>query len=405
MLAIRHDAIRHRPHTMRTSYHGMDIHVDSIQIVDFLVPKLTAEHMGGSKFRFVTHGGGMRYLGLYSAVYKTTREGQFEALLDDIRIQLDVKFEKVDDDVLVTQKKCTAKFEEVLVHLTPTLPSQILDLLRERIQKRFQEKVCPALMKFTEKIANITQSLASIEDITWQSESAGAPCIVRHENAAWRFDTKGVKLSFKRSSPREKRSASGTSVKEIESTQNEMASVSLTEDYINEMLGELVENDKILFHLHRITEIGRALRTKCDEDGGCLGANADLDRVIDGSGHLDSRVTEAPFLEIKAHSAYLHLTLHTVLSYQNRAAHHRIPYLRLGTYMKLRIADLFVDPSDVGGRYKWSARFEIVDLKNVIRLVADQRRAYRFRGNENDSSGRAKATTTTPNPHRSMFHF
>ncbi|EPB79095.1 hypothetical protein ANCCEY_01848 [Ancylostoma ceylanicum] len=194
-------------------------------------------HMGGSKFRFVTHGGGMRYLGLYSAVYKTTREGQFEALLDDIRIQLDVKFEKVDDDVL---------------------------------------------------------------------ESAGAPCIVRHENAAWRFDTKGVKLSFKRSSPREKRSASGTSVKEIE--------------------------------------------------------------VRVQPRHLDSRVTEAPFLEIKAHSAYLHLTLHTVLSYQNRAAHHRIPYLRLGTYMKLRIADLFVDPSDVGGRYKWSARFEIVDLKVSYRF-------------------------------------
>lgn len=43
MLAIRHDAIRHRPHTMRTSYHGMDINVDSIQIVDFLVPKITAE--------------------------------------------------------------------------------------------------------------------------------------------------------------------------------------------------------------------------------------------------------------------------------------------------------------------------------------------------------------------------
>ncbi|KAL6734994.1 hypothetical protein Aduo_005477 [Ancylostoma duodenale] len=369
MLAIRHDAIRHRPHTMRTSYHGMDIHVDSIQIVDFLVPKLTAEHMGGSKFRFATHGGGMRYLGLYSAVYKTTREGQFEALLDDIRIQLDVKFEKVDDDVLVTQKKCTAQFEEVLVHLTPTMPSQILDLLRERIQRRFQEKVCPALMKFTEKIAHVTQSLASIEDITWQSESAGSPCIVRHEKAAWRFDAKGLKLSFKRSSPREKRSATSNNVKEIESTQNEMASVSLTEDYINEMLGELAENDNVLFHLHRITEVEKALRTHCDEDGGCLGAIADLARVIDGSGHLDCRVIDAPFVEIKNdHSAFLHLALNTVLSFQNRAAHHRIPYLRLETYMKLRIAQLFVDPSDVDGRYKWSARFEIVELKVSYRF-------------------------------------
>ncbi|KIH68656.1 hypothetical protein ANCDUO_01010 [Ancylostoma duodenale] len=262
--------------------------------------------MGGSKFRFATHGGGMRYLGLYSAVYKTTREGQFEALLDDIRIQLDVKLEKVDDDVL---------------------------------------------------------------------ESAGSPCIVRHEKAAWRFDAKGMKLSFKRSSPREKRSATSNNVKEIEvrvqprlrsakSTQNEMASVSLTEDYINEMLGELAENDNVLFHLHRITEVEKALRTHCDEDGGCLGAIADLARVIDGSGHLDSRVIDAPFVEIKNdHFAFLHLALNTVLSFQNRAAHHRIPYLRLETYMKLRIAQLFVDPSDVDGRYKWSARFEIVELK------------------------------------------
>lgn len=72
----------------------------------------------------------------------------------------------------------------------------------------------------------------------------------------------------------------------LQGTQNELASVSLTEDYINEMLEELVENDNVLFHLHRITEVEKALRTHCREDGGCLGAITDLDRVVEGSGEL-----------------------------------------------------------------------------------------------------------------------
>ncbi|VDO23911.1 unnamed protein product [Haemonchus placei] len=130
MLAIRHDAMRHRPHTIRTSYHGMDININSIQIVDFLVPKLEAERLSETKFRFFTHGGGMRYLGLYSTVYKTKREGQFEAILDDIRIQLDVEFSDEDEHITVTKKKCIARIEEVLVQLIPPMPTQIINLLR-----------------------------------------------------------------------------------------------------------------------------------------------------------------------------------------------------------------------------------------------------------------------------------
>lgn len=52
----------------------------------------------------------MRYLGLYSTVYKTTREGQFEALLDDVRINLDVEFHEEDDHITVC----------LLCHITPS---------------------------------------------------------------------------------------------------------------------------------------------------------------------------------------------------------------------------------------------------------------------------------------------
>ncbi|KHJ98744.1 hypothetical protein OESDEN_01272 [Oesophagostomum dentatum] len=364
MLAIRHDAIRHRPHTMRTSYHGIDIFVDSIQVLDFVAPKLTAEHLGGSNFRFVTHGGGMRYLGLYSAVYKTTREGQFEARLDDIRVHLDVTFEKLGDHVAVATKKCSAKFEEVLVQMTPTMPSQILDLLRGRIEIRFQEKICPALIHFTKKLVNITPSIASIEDITPREVDVSSPCTVDHENAAWRYDTKGMKLSFKRANPRQKRSAADNSVKEAEVNQNEKASVSLTEDYINEVLADLMENDNVYFHLHRIPEVEKILETYCDEDQDCIGSVVNLERVKHGSGQLNSRITTTPFVELSDRdSAFLHLTLDTVLSFQNRAAHHRLPYLRLETFMKLRIADISIDQSEDDGSFKWSARFEIAELK------------------------------------------
>ncbi|KAK6011318.1 hypothetical protein OSTOST_23603, partial [Ostertagia ostertagi] len=361
MLAIRHDAIRHRPHTIRTSYHGMDINVDSIQIVDFLVPKLEVERLSETKFRFFTHGGGMRYLGLYSTVYKTTREGQFEALLDDIRIQLDVEFSDEDEHITVTEKKCSAKVEEVLVQLTPSMPSQIVNLLRERIQHRFQEKVCPAFIHYVGKVANIVKSLASIEDITTRTDGPLSPCVIEHDRVATRLDSRGAKLSFKRTISREKRSASSNSIAEPEIFVSEMASVSVTEDYINEMLYDLTESGNIIFHLHRIPAIQEVLRTRCD-DGHCLGVFADLDRVTDGSGHLDSRVTSSPRVEILNDQAMLHLSLDTVLSYENRAAHHRIPYLRFGTVISMRITELNVSVSD-DGYYRWTARYDIVELK------------------------------------------
>lgn len=362
MTAIRHDAIRHRPHTIRTTYHGMDINVDSIQIVDFLMSKLEIERLGESRFRFFTHGGGMRYLGLYSTVYKTTREGQFEALLDDVRINLDVEFHEEDDHITVIERKCSARFEEVLVQLTPTMPSQILNLLRERIQTRLHEKVCPAFLHYLKKIVGITKSLGAIEDFIRRKDESFPLCLIEHERVATRFDSRGVKLSFKRLISREKRSALSNHA-EHESPVDEMASVSVTEDYINEMLVDLSDSGNIIFHLHRIPDIQDLLRTRC-ENAQCLGALVDLDRVTDGSGHLDSRVMSAPRLEIHHGYALLHLVLSTVLSYENRAAHHRIPYLRFDTVLTARVTKLSVEPDDdEGHRYTWTARFEITELE------------------------------------------
>ncbi|CAJ0606896.1 unnamed protein product [Cylicocyclus nassatus] len=370
MLAIRHDARRHRPQMLRASYHGLDIRVDSLQIVDFIVPKLSAEHLGGSNFRFLTHGGGLRYLGLYSATYRTTREGQFEAIMEDMQIQLDVTIEKSKEKSVVTLSKCITKFDDVLVQLTPTMPTQILDLLRELIKERFHEAVCPALVKYVEKVADMTDTLASIDEIVPKKDNTDSPKLVNHEKAAWRYDTRGVKLSFKRTNPRKKRSTLDNNVKDHENIHNEMASVSLTEDYVNEMLTDLMENDNVIFHLHHIPEIAKLLRTHCDEDSQCLGSMVNLDSVKDGSAHLNSHPVAAPFVEFEHNAAFLHLALSTVLSFQNRAAHHRIPYLRLETYLKLRIADLLIDPIDASEYYKWSARYEIDELK-VIRAHTD----------------------------------
>ncbi|KAK5979276.1 BPI1 domain-containing protein [Trichostrongylus colubriformis] len=361
MLAIRHDAMRHRPHTIRASYHGMDITVDSIQIVEFLVPKLEVERLGETKFRFFTHGGGMRYLGLYSTVYKTTREGQFEALVDDIRIQVDVEFSDEDNHVIVSEKKCSAGVGETLVQLIPSMPSQIVNLLSERIQHRFHEKVCPAFTHYVGEVANIVRSLASIEDVTTQKDELSLPCVIEHDRVATRIDSRGAKLSFKRTIPREKRSAISNAVVEPEIPVDEMASVSVTEDYINEMLCDLTESGSIIFHLHRIPAVQEVLRTQCD-DRRCLGAFADLDRVTDGSGHLDSFVTSSPRVEFYNDQALVHISLNTVLSYENRAAHHRIPYLRFGTDMTMRLTKLNFGVSD-DGYYRWTARYEIVELK------------------------------------------
>lgn len=72
----------------------------------------------------------------------------------------------------------------------------------------------------------------------------------------------------------------------------------------------------------------------------------------------------APRLEIHHGYALLHLVLSTVLSYENRAAHHRIPYLRFDTVLTARVTKLSVEPDDdEGHRYTWTARFEITELE------------------------------------------
>ncbi|VDL82928.1 unnamed protein product [Nippostrongylus brasiliensis] len=171
----------------------------------------------------------MRYLGLYSTVYKTTREGQFEALLDDVRIQLDVE---IHED-------------------------------NEQISTRLHEKVCPALIHFARKIANIAKSVAVIEDIARKNDVKAKACPIEHERVASRFDSRGVKLSFKRMSPREKRSALDNSAEHKVPT-TEMGSVAVTEEYINEMLFDLTENDNIIFHLHRIPEVQQTYNVHTD---------------------------------------------------------------------------------------------------------------------------------------------
>ncbi|KAK6057465.1 hypothetical protein COOONC_05017 [Cooperia oncophora] len=149
-------------------------------------------------------------------VYKTTREGQFEALLDDIRIQLDVEFTDEEEHVTVTEKKCSARVEEVLVQLIPSMPSQIVNLLRERIQHRFNEKLCLAFTHYVGKVANIVKSLASIEDYTTRKGLPLSPCVIEHDRVATRLDSRGAKLSFKRAISREKRSAITNGVDEPE---------------------------------------------------------------------------------------------------------------------------------------------------------------------------------------------
>ncbi|KAK6056491.1 hypothetical protein COOONC_06004 [Cooperia oncophora] len=232
---------------------------------------------------------------------------------------------------------------------------------RERIQHRFNEKLCLAFTHYVGKVANIVKSLASIEDYTTRKGLPLSPCVIEHDRVATRLDSRGAKLSFKRAISREKRSAITNGVDEPEATGGEMASVSVTEDYINEMLYDLTESGNIIFHLHRIPVVHQFLRTQCDSEQ-CIGALVDLDVVTDGSGHLDSRVTSSPRIEILKDQAILHLSLDTVLSYENRAAHHRIPYLRFGMVISMRLTELDIGISE-DGYYKWTARYEIIELE------------------------------------------
>uniref|UniRef100_A0A0K0DCB6 BPI2 domain-containing protein n=1 Tax=Angiostrongylus cantonensis TaxID=6313 RepID=A0A0K0DCB6_ANGCA len=363
ILAIRHDVMRHRPRNIRTSYHGMDINVDSIEIVDFLPPRLEVERLNASQIRFQTHGGGMRYLGLYSTIYKTTREGQFEALLDNVQVLTDIELLHNNNHIKVTERYCEAKFDEVLVQLTPTMPSQIIELLKERLQYRFHESLCSAIPHFAEKTASIITSIASIEDFTDHKEQLPPTCVLRYVNALSRLNSRGAKISFKRCIPRERRTTKDTATIDPEAiVESEMASISIREDYINEMFYDLKQSGNIVFHLHLVPDIEKMLSTHCD-DHACLGHYMNLNDVINGTGHLDSHVISTPRIEIYHDHAILHLSLSTVLSFESRRTQRRISPLQFETVLCLQITELNVEFSEENGYYRWMARYEIVHTK------------------------------------------
>ncbi|VDM56827.1 unnamed protein product [Angiostrongylus costaricensis] len=362
ILAIRHDVMRHRPRSIRTSYHGMDINVDSIEIVDFLPPRLEVERLNVSQIRFQTHGGGMRYLGLYSTFYKTTREGQFEALLDNLQVLTDIELLHNNNHIKITERYCDAKFHEVLVQFTPTMPSQIIELLKERLQHRFHENLCPAIPHFAEKTANIITSIASIEDFIDPKERLPPMCALRYVSTLSRLNSRGAKISFKRCIPRAKRPTKDATAIDPEAiVESEMASFSIREDYINEMLYDLKQSGNIVFHLHLVPDIEKMLSTHCD-DQACLGHYMNLN-VINGTGHLDSHVISTPRIEIHHDHAILHLSLSTVLSFESRRTQRRISYLQFETVLCLQLTELNVEFSEENGYYQWMARYEIIHTK------------------------------------------
>ncbi|VDO13686.1 unnamed protein product, partial [Haemonchus placei] len=116
---------------------------------------------------------------------------------------------------------------------------------REKIEHRFYEKVCTASIPYITKVANMIRSLAFIEDISARESGSLPPCTIEHDRVAVRLDSRGVKLSFKRTIPRQKRATSPNSIVEADVSDNsisEMASVSVTEEYINEILYDLTES-------------------------------------------------------------------------------------------------------------------------------------------------------------------
>uniref|UniRef100_A0A1I7XPC9 BPI1 domain-containing protein n=1 Tax=Heterorhabditis bacteriophora TaxID=37862 RepID=A0A1I7XPC9_HETBA len=161
MLTIRHDSMRHPPSTILASYLGMELRINFIQIVDFVVPELHMEYVTPSIIRFSTSGGSLRYLGLYSAVYKTTREGQFEALLENMQIELTLEFDMHNGSYMVSK---------IFI-----------------------------VIEYAGKITNLTQNLAAVEDTIALKQTEQRLCLLKHELISVTVDEYGILMLFRKS--------------------------------------------------------------------------------------------------------------------------------------------------------------------------------------------------------------
>ncbi|CAD6192587.1 unnamed protein product [Caenorhabditis auriculariae] len=332
------DAIlRHRPESLNDTYLTLEIVVDNIQIVELHMPHLTYQVTGPKALDVKMAGGSARGIGLYSAVYKTKREGQFEVDLSGFLLTLPLR--SSTDGTLSVSDGCSLEIDEVNVVMTPAIPDPITEKLRSRVIKNVEETSCRQARAFVSRLSKRYKETVKFTDIT---EGSSPPAF-------------GISL-FLEDGLHTTSNAEDSSLDENnEHSISETVEVKIDEATIAAELEKLYTAANTNFHWHVLPELDD-LTKGCSGQVECLG-------LLEGQ--LVSELRQAPSVKFSEGIAHVTLPLTTTLTHGSRNL------FAVDTDVELAVDKFFLhSPED--GRVDWSARYSLVEAK-VTRVFASRR--------------------------------
>ncbi|CAJ0566847.1 unnamed protein product, partial [Mesorhabditis spiculigera] len=320
LAVLRHDLIRSHPPRLEASILGANLTVDEVQVADFQAPMISTELRGQ-----------------YLNIFRTTRQGQFEAELTGLDVELKLKFLKT--------------FE---------------GRLKETLTRRVQAAVCPAfdasLKNFEENLPQLAHFLNPLstakhfsQDVSFDTRLTAEPEVASsYAQLAIRGE-----FSSNRTTIEEKPHHLATSPSDIE----RMAYTYISDHTVSTFLRQLSTFGDVRFNLHVLPEIADFLRPSCAKFEPCIGHYAQLDGVNAASGRLVVRSRASPKVRFHPGHAAIRLKTTVELSYrpQDDLFTEDTLYAQFDAEVVLKLTKLLIRRGRAPGTYEWSARVHILE--------------------------------------------
>ncbi|PAV60376.1 hypothetical protein WR25_23566 isoform B [Diploscapter pachys] len=374
--SIRHDLIQQTPLSLSTNYLDLEISLNDLRFAEFVLPELHIHTVSASRLSFKTSGGFVRLQGAYSAVYKTRRLGQFEAIFEDINAETTVHLLKEQQTLKITTAKCKFAIDQIYVNLTPKLPQQINDAIKNAIIAAYEKRACGSIENYVNSLGKKLKSVAEIVDFSSKDVNRNENSkSVQHDLIHYTVNEESVHLHWEHKTNRVPLGMTSKKPLKREYTLVEpsMITLSISDDYLNDRLNSLINSEEVKISLHKIDKVAELLSLNCKEQSiPCVGQLAKLPTAIDGTGHFTWRVSAPPTLHQDAMGVHVVLPMRSSISYYT-TAHKRIRFVSFDTLLKLRIKKLSIDQKADGRLYYQSKlgieSIEITNAKSSVNGV------------------------------------
>ncbi|CAJ0957841.1 unnamed protein product, partial [Mesorhabditis belari] len=359
---LRHDVMRTHPPQIEIILLGANLTIDEIKVVGFEAPTLKTEGLADGVFRIQTSGGEAKIRGSYKNIFKTVREGQFEALLSGFDLDFKFKYMKTFDGRLkLIDQSCQFALEAVTVLLQPELAPPFSEKFSLETSLNRLVNQMPSLVHFFNPIDSAKHFS---QEVGFDSRVTSEPIITS------KFTQVGIRGEF--TSNRTQIDDEPAVLETSQADTEKMVYTYISDHSVSTFLRQLSTFGDVKFNLHVLPEIADFLRPQCAKFELCVGQFADLQTVNPASGRLVVRSRTPPRIRFHQGAAHIHLKTSVEMSYRKSDELFVVDeiYAKFDADLSLKLSHLRVIKSLKEGHYEWTARIHVdeISVDNALAL-------------------------------------